>query len=133
MSFGVSDGVRKKALQILNDNGVVQQKGDSATDLKFVVSSTSGSTYDVNARVTIGGYMKNKVDSIQIVNCSCPSWSLGKRTYCSHGDSVEMFILGQDSDTFFCNECEIRFISEKAVTDHLEEKQALLEEETKNG
>ena len=131
MSFGVSDGVRKKALQILNDNGVVQQKGDSATDLKFVVSSTSGSTYDVNARVTIG--KKNEVDSIQIVNCSCPSWSLGKRTYCSHGDSVEMFVLGKDSDTFFCNECEIRFISEKALTDHLEEKQALLEEETKNG
>ena len=129
MSFGVSDGVRKKALQILNDNGVIQQKGDSATDLKFVVSSTSGSTYDVNARVTIG--KKNEVDSIQIVNCSCPSWSLGKRTYCSHGDSVEMFILGLDSDTFFCNECEIRFISEKALTDHLEEKQALLEEESK--
>ena len=129
MSFGVSDGVRKKALQILNDNGVVQQKGDSATDLKFVVSSTSGSTYDVNARVTIG--KKNEIDSIQIVNCSCPSWSLGKRTYCSHGDSVEMFILGKDSDTFFCNECEIRFISEKALTDHLEEKQALLEEESK--
>ena len=129
MSFGVSDGVRKKALQILNDNGVVQQKGDSATDLKFVVSSTSGSTYDVNARVTIG--KKNEIDSIQIVNCSCPSWSLGKRTYCSHGDSVEMFVLGKDSDTFFCNECEIRFISEKALTDHLEEKQALLEEESK--
>ena len=131
MSFGVSDGVRKKALQILNDNGVVQQKDDSATDLKFVVRSTSGTTYDVNAKITIG--KKNEIDSIQIVNCSCPSWSLGKRTYCSHGDSVEMFILGQDSDTFFCNECEIRFISEKALTDHLEEKQALLEEETKNG
>ena len=131
MSFGVSDGVRKKALQILNDNGVVQQKDDSATDLKFVVRSTSGTTYDVNAKITIG--KKNEIDSIQIVNCSCPSWSLGKRTYCSHGDSVEMFILGKDSDTFFCNECEIRFISEKALTDHLEEKQALLEEETKNG
>tara|TARA_Y100000310_G_C20551900_1_gene748498 strand:- start:301 stop:690 length:390 start_codon:yes stop_codon:yes gene_type:complete len=129
MSFGVSDGVRKKALQILNDNGVVQQKGDSATDLKFVVRSTSGTTYDVNAKITIG--KKNEIDSIQIVNCSCPSWSLGKRTYCSHGDSVEMFILGKDSDTFFCNECEIRFISEKALTDHLEEKQALLEEESK--
>ena len=131
MSFGVSDGVRKKALQILNDNGVVQQKDDSATDLKFVVRSTSGTTYDVNAKITIG--KKNEIDSIQIVNCSCPSWSLGKRTYCSHGDSVEMFVLGKDSDTFFCNECEIRFISEKALTDHLEEKQALLEEETKNG
>ena len=129
MSFGVSDGVRKKALQILNDNGVVQQKGDSATDLKFVVRSTSGTTYDVNAKITIG--KKNEIDSIQIVNCSCPSWSLGKRTYCSHGDSVEMFVLGKDSDTFFCNECEIRFISEKALTDHLEEKQALLEEESK--
>ena len=129
MSFGVSDGVRKKALQILNDNGVVQQKDDSATDLKFVVRSTSGTTYDVNAKITIG--KKNEIDSIQIVNCSCPSWSLGKRTYCSHGDSVEMFILGKDSDTFFCNECEIRFISEKALTDHLEEKQALLEEESK--
>ena len=129
MSFGVSDGVRKKALQILNDNGVVQQKDDSATDLKFVVRSTRGTTYDVNAKITIG--KKNEIDSIQIVNCSCPSWSLGKRTYCSHGDSVEMFILGQDSDTFFCNECEIRFISEKALTDHLEEKQALLEEESK--
>ena len=129
MSFGVSDGVRKKALQILNDNGVVQQKDDSATDLKFVVRSTSGTTYDVNAKITIG--KKNEIDSIQIVNCSCPSWSLGKRTYCSHGDSVEMFILGKDSDSFFCNECEIRFISEKALTDHLEEKQALLEEESK--
>lgn len=129
MSFGVSDGVRKKALQILNDNGVVQQKDDSATDLKFVVRSTSGTTYDVNAKITIG--KKNEIDSIQIVNCSCPSWSLGKRTYCSHGDSVEMFVLGKDSDTFFCNECEIRFISEKALTDHLEEKQALLEEESK--
>ena len=129
MSFGVSDGVRKKALQILNDNGVVQQKDDSATDLKFVVRSTSGTTYDVNAKITIGN--KNEIDSIQIVNCSCPSWSLGKRTYCSHGDSVEMFVLGKDSDTFFCNECEIRFISEKALTDHLEEKQALLEEESK--
>ena len=129
MSFGVSDGVRKKALQILNDNGVVQQKDDSATDLKFVVRSTSGTTYDVNAKITIG--KKNEIESIQIVNCSCPSWSLGKRTYCSHGDSVEMFVLGKDSDTFFCNECEIRFISEKALTDHLEEKQGLLEEESK--
>ena len=129
MSFGVSDGVRKKALQILNDNGVVQQKDDSATDLKFVVRSTSGTTYDVNAKITIG--KKNEIDSIQIVNCSCPSLSLGKRTYCSHGDSVQMFVLGKDSDTFFCNECEIRFISEKALTDHLEEKQALLEEESK--
>ena len=131
MSFGASEGVRRKALQILNNGGVVQQKGDSANDLKFVVTSPSGSTYDVYARATIGGYMKNKVDSIQIVGCSCSSWSLGKRTWCSHGDSVELFILGKDSDTFYCNECEIRFISEKALTDHLEEKQALLEEESK--
>jgi len=134
MSFGASEGVRKKALQILNNNGVVQQKNttvESANDLKFVVSSPSGSTYDVSARVTIDGYMKNKVDSIQIVNCSCSSWTLGKRTYCSHGDSVELFILGRDSDTFYCNECQIRFISEKALTDHLEEKQTLLEKESK--
>ena len=131
MSFGASEGVRRKALQILNNNGVIQQKGDSANDLKFVVTSPSGSTYDVYAMATIG--KKNEIDSIQIVGCSCSSWSLGKRTWCSHGDSVELFILGKDSDTFYCNECEIRFISEKALTDHLEEKQAVLEEETKNG
>jgi len=126
MSFGVSENVRKKALRILNDNGVIQ---DQESPEKFVVRSTSGTTYAVNARITIG--KKNEVDSIQIVNCSCPSWSVGKRTYCSHGDSVELFVLGKDSDTFYCNECEIRFISEKALTDHLEEKQAMLEEEMK--
>jgi len=65
---------------------------------------------------------------------------LGKRTYCSHGDAVELFVLGKNSEDFYCHECQIAFSSEELLTEHLAEKQTqleqsekLLEEESKNG
>ena len=111
-----SENVRKKALQIINDNGVIQESPE-----KFIVSSTSGSTYNVAVKLNLD--KENKVESMQINNCSCPSWTVGHRTYCAHGDAVELFVLGKNSEDFYCHECQIAFSSAELLTQHLAEKQ----------
>ena len=125
-----SNNVRKKALQILRNEGVKQD-----TPEKFTVTSPSGSTYEVFVMMNMG--KKNEVESMQINSCSCSSWTLGKRTYCSHGDAVELFVLGKNSEDFYCHECQIAFSTEELLIQHLAEKQrgffeeSLLEEESK--
>jgi len=111
-----SETTRKKALQILRNDGVKQ-----ATPESFTVSSPSGSVYDVSVKLNIG--KENKVESMQINNCSCPSWSLGHRAYCSHGDAVELYVLGKNSEDFFCHECQVAFSSAELLEIHLAEKQ----------
>ena len=86
MSLGSSSNVRKKAEQIVRMNGV-KKVGENL----FEVSSTSGSVYNVKTE-TIEDYEKKP--RLKIKDCSCPSWQVGKRTYCSHGEAVELFTMG---------------------------------------
>ena len=111
-----SESTRKKALQILRNEGVLQISPES-----FTVKSPSGSEYEVSVQLNIN--KKNEVESMQINNCSCPSWTLGHRAYCSHGDAVELYVLGKNSEDFYCHECQVAFSSEELLTQHLAEKQ----------
>ena len=115
-----SESTRKKALQILRNEGVEQVSAES-----FTVKSPSGSTYEVNVKMNEERNEdgQKEIVSMQINNCSCSSWTLGKRTYCSHGDAVELFVLGKNSEDFYCHECQMAFSSEELLTNHLAEKQ----------
>ena len=66
---------------------------------------------------------QKEIVGMQISNCSCSSWTLGHRAYCSHGDAVELYVLGKNSDGFYCHECQVGFSSEEMLTQHLAEKQ----------
>jgi hypothetical protein len=111
-----SESVRKKARQIISADGVKQVSPET-----FAVTSSSGSTYEVVVKLNLD--KENKVESMQINNCSCPSWSLGHRAYCSHGDAVELFVLGKNSEDYYCHECQVAFSSAELLTQHLAEKQ----------
>jgi hypothetical protein len=115
-----SENTRKKALQILRNEGVEQVSAES-----FTVKSPSGSKYEVAVKINEERNEdgQKEVVSMQINNCSCSSWTLGKRTYCSHGDAVELYVLGKNSDDFYCHECQVAFSSEELLIKHLAEKQ----------
>ena len=115
-----SVSTRKKALQILRNEGVEQISPGN-----FNVKSPSGSVYEVNVKMNEERNEdgQKEVVSMQISNCSCSSWTLGHRAYCSHGDAVELYVLGKNSDGFYCHECQVGFSSEELLTQHLAEKQ----------
>jgi len=115
-----SENTRKKALQILRNEGVEQVSAES-----FTVKSPSGSKYEVNVKMIEERNEdgQKEITAMQISNCSCSSWSLGHRAYCSHGDAVELFVLGKNSDGFYCHECQVAFSSEELLIKHLAEKQ----------
>ena len=115
-----SESTRKKALQILRNEGVEQVSPES-----FTVKSPSGSVYEVSVKMNEERNEdgQKEIVSMQINNCSCSSWTLGHRAYCSHGDAVELYVLGKNSDGFYCHECQVGFSSEELLTQHLAEKQ----------
>jgi len=115
-----SDNTRRKALQILTNDGVKQISPES-----FIVKSPSGSEYEVNTKMIEDRNEdgQKEIVGMQISNCSCSSWTLGHRAYCSHGDAVELYVLGKNSDGFYCHECQVGFSSEEMLTQHLAEKQ----------
>ena len=115
-----SDNTRRKALQILTNDGVKQISPES-----FIVKSPSGSEYEVNTKLIEDRNEdgQKEIVGMQISNCSCSSWTLGHRAYCSHGDAVELYVLGKNSDGFYCHECQVGFSSEELLTQHLAEKQ----------
>ena len=115
-----SDNTRRKALQILTNDGVKQISPES-----FIVKSPSGSEYKVNTKMIEDRNEdgQKEIVGMQISNCSCSSWTLGHRAYCSHGDAVELYVLGKNSDGFYCHECQVGFSSEEMLTQHLAEKQ----------
>ena len=115
-----SDNTRRKALQIIQNEGVEQVSAES-----FIVKSPSGSKYEVNVKMVEDRNEdgQKEIVGMQISNCSCSSWTLGHRAYCSHGDAVELYVLGKNSDGFYCHECQVGFSSEEMLTQHLAEKQ----------
>ena len=115
-----SDNTRRKALQILTNDGVKQISPES-----FIVKSPSGSEYEVNTKMIEDRNEdgQKEIIAMQINNCSCSSWTLGHRAYCSHGDAVELFVLGKNSEDYYCHECQIAFSSAELLTQHLAEKQ----------
>ena len=115
-----SENTRRKALQIIQNEGVKQISPES-----FLVKSPSGSEYEVNVKTNEEENKdgKKEVVSMQISGCSCSSWTLGHRAYCSHGDAVELYVLGKNSDGYYCHECQVAFSSEELLTQHLAEKQ----------
>ena len=115
-----SDNTRRKALQILTNDGVKQISPES-----FIVKSPSGSEYEVNTKMIEDRNEdgQKEIVGMQISNCSCSSWTLGHRAYCSHGDAVELYVLGKNSDGYYCHECQVAFSSEELLTQHLAEKQ----------
>ena len=115
-----SDNTRRKALQILTNDGVKQISPES-----FIVKSPSGSEYEVNTKMIEDRNEdgQKEIVGMQISNCSCSSWTLGHRAYCSHGHAVELYVLGKNSDGFYCHECQVGFSSEELLTQHLAEKQ----------
>ena len=115
-----SDNTRRKALQILTNDGVKQISLE-----KFVVKSPSGSEYEVDTKMIEDRNEdgQKEIIAMQINNCSCSSWTLGHRAYCSHGDAVELYVLGKNSDGFYCHECQVAFSSAELLEIHLAEKQ----------
>ena len=115
-----SENTRRKALQIIQNEGVKQVSPES-----FIVKSPSGSEYEVNTKMIEDRNEdgQKEIVGMQISNCSCSSWTLGHRAYCSHGDAVELYVLGKNSDGFYCHECQVGFSSEELLTQHLAEKQ----------
>ena len=115
-----SESVRKKARQIISADGVKQVSPET-----FAVTSSSGSTYEVAVKMVEDRNEdgQKEIIAMQINNCSCPSWSLGHRAYCSHGDAVELFVLGKNSEDYYCHECQVAFSSAELLTQHLAEKQ----------
>ena len=104
-----SENTRRKALQIIQNEGVKQISPES-----FLVKSPSGSEYEVNVKTNEEENKdgKKEVVSMQISGCSCP-----------HGDAVELYVLGKNSDGYYCHECQVAFSSEELLTQHLAEKQ----------
>ena len=115
-----SENTRRKALQIIQNKGVKQVSAES-----FIVKSPSGSKYEVNVKMVEDRNEdgQKEIVGMQISNCSCSSWTLGHRAYCSHGDAVELFVLGKNSEDYYCHECQVAFSSAELLTQHLAEKQ----------